>query len=131
MYFLILFFPLLSVMFDLLFASFLIKQYVIWFSILLLFLTFCSSIFIFYEVALSGVVTTIKLFDWITLSGYDICFGFSYDTLTSVMLLIITCISFFVHLYSIDYMGNDLHISRFIGYLSLFTFFYDFLSYFR
>lgn len=43
------------------------------------------------------------------------------------MLLIITGISFLVHLYSLGYMSEDPHLSRFIAYLSLFTFFMIFL----
>jgi len=39
------------------------------------------------------------------------------------MLVIILCISFFVHLYSLGYMKQDPHLLRFISYLSLFTFF--------
>jgi len=50
-----------------------------------------------------------------------------FDTLTSMMLIIITLISFLVHLYSIGYMSSDPHISRFMAYLSLFTVFMLFL----
>jgi NADH:ubiquinone oxidoreductase subunit 5 (subunit L)/multisubunit Na+/H+ antiporter MnhA subunit len=39
------------------------------------------------------------------------------------MLLVVTTVSFLVHLYSIDYMAHDPHLSRFMSYLSLFTFF--------
>jgi len=39
------------------------------------------------------------------------------------MLIVVGSVSFFVHLYSTDYMGNDPHIARFMAYLSLFTFF--------
>lgn len=39
------------------------------------------------------------------------------------MLLVITSISFFVHLYSLEYMSHDPFLNRFISYLSLFTFF--------
>lgn len=49
--------------------------------------------------------------------------GLLFDSLTCIMLLIVTGISFFVHLYSVGYMSHDPHIVRFISYLSLFTFF--------
>jgi NADH-quinone oxidoreductase subunit L len=39
------------------------------------------------------------------------------------MIIVISIISFFVHIYSIIYMGHDPHLSRFMSYLSLFTFF--------
>src|SRR5207302_604694 len=44
------------------------------------------------------------------------------DTLTAVMLVVVTTISAFVHLYSIGYMAEDPHRPRFFAYLSLFTF---------
>src|SRR5207302_2893273 len=44
------------------------------------------------------------------------------DTLTAVMLVVVTTISAFVHLYSIGYMAEDPHQPRFFSYLSLFTF---------
>lgn len=39
------------------------------------------------------------------------------------MLCVITFISTLVHLYSIEYMSTDPHLTRFMSYLSLFTFF--------
>jgi NADH-quinone oxidoreductase subunit L len=63
------------------------------------------------------------LYNWIVLDYSKIVIGFLFDSLTSVMLLIITSISFFVHLYSIGYMSHDPHLNRFMSYLSLFTFF--------
>ena len=52
-----------------------------------------------------------------------VSFGFLFDSLTSLMLIIVCGISFFVHLYSMGYMKYDPYIMRFISYLSLFTFF--------
>jgi NADH-ubiquinone oxidoreductase chain 5 len=46
-----------------------------------------------------------------------------FDSLTVVMLVVVTFISSLVHLYSTEYMINDPHLSRFMSYLSLFTFF--------
>jgi NADH-quinone oxidoreductase subunit L len=39
------------------------------------------------------------------------------------MLFVVTGVSFLVHVYSTDYMAADPHLGRFMGYLSLFTFF--------
>jgi proton-translocating NADH-quinone oxidoreductase chain L len=49
--------------------------------------------------------------------------GFYFDTLTVVMLVVITFVSSLVHLYSIGYMSADPHLPRFMSYLSIFTFF--------
>lgn len=39
------------------------------------------------------------------------------------MLLVVNIVSCLVHMYSIEYMGHDPKLTRFMGYLSLFTFF--------
>jgi NADH-quinone oxidoreductase subunit L len=39
------------------------------------------------------------------------------------MLVVVTCISCLVHIYSTEYMSSDPHLPRFMSYLSLFTFF--------
>ena len=49
--------------------------------------------------------------------------GLLYDSLTLTMVLIVIFISSLVHLYSFSYMKYDPYFLRFIGYLSLFTFF--------
>lgn len=65
----------------------------------------------------------IKLATWIS-SGLFYCnWAFFFDSLTLVMLTVVTSISTLVHLYSLQYMAHDPHLSRFMSYLSLFTFF--------
>jgi len=46
-----------------------------------------------------------------------------FDSLTVVMCCTVTFVSSIVHLYSTEYMAYDPHLSRFMSYLSLFTFF--------
>jgi hypothetical protein len=50
-------------------------------------------------------------------------FNFVFDSVSIVMALVITTISFLVHLYSTSYMKSDPHQIRFFALLSLFTFF--------
>lgn len=50
-------------------------------------------------------------------------FEFAVDSVSAIMVLTITFISFLVHVYSISYMKNDPHTVRFFGLLGLFTFF--------
>lgn len=88
-----------------------------------LFVSFLISCLVFYEVAFSGCVTYIKLSTWISSEVLNIDWGFMFDSLTVCMCVIVTFISFLVHLYSAEYMSHDPHISRFMSYLSLFTFF--------
>lgn len=81
------------------------------------------SFLIFYEVALSGSPCYITLFPWIDSGMFHVSWGFLFDSLTSVMLIVVTFISSMVHIYSISYMEQDPHVPRFMAYLSLFTFF--------
>jgi NADH-ubiquinone oxidoreductase chain 5 len=88
-----------------------------------LFLSFSLSLFAFYEVALAGCFTYIRLTTWISSEVLNVDWGFMFDSLTVTMCVIVTFISFLVHLYSTEYMSHDPHLPRFMSYLSLFTFF--------
>jgi len=92
-------------------------------TVLCLFLSFLISIFVFYEVALLGAPVYLTLGNWITSDILNVNWGFMFDSLTALMCVVVTFISFLVHLYSIEYMSHDPHLARFMSYLSLFTFF--------
>ena len=77
----------------------------------------------FYEVALCGSVCVAPLSSWFSSEMFDASWGFYFDTLTVVMLMVITSISSLVHLYGVSYMSHDPHLPRFMSYLSIFTFF--------
>jgi NADH-ubiquinone oxidoreductase chain 5 len=88
-----------------------------------LFLSLLISFFAFYEVAFLNCCVYIKLSTWISSDVLNIDWGFMFDSLTVSMCVVVTFISFVVHLYSIEYMSHDPHLPRFMSYLSLFTFF--------
>lgn len=73
-----------------------------------------------YEVGIQVGLKQIYLADWLP---YDASWGLLFDSLTVVMLSVVTLISTCVHLYSLSYMQGDPHLPRFLSYLSLFTFF--------
>lgn len=81
------------------------------------------SLLAFYEVVFSNCVVYIKLTSWISSEALSISWGFVFDTLTVVMCVVVTFVSCLVHLYSTEYMAHDPHLTRFMSYLSLFTFF--------
>src|ERR1700761_119079 len=64
----------------------------------------------------------IALFPWITSGDLQVYWSLRVDTLTAVMLVVVTTVSSLVHLYSIGYMDEDPNRPRFFAYLSLFTF---------
>lgn len=92
-------------------------------TILCLGLTLLLSCFAFYEVALLGSPCYFQLMPWFDSQLFCFAWGFQFDSLTAIMLIVVTFISFLVHLYSTEYMSHDPHLPRFMSYLSLFTFF--------
>ncbi len=78
---------------------------------------------LFYDVALLGNERTIELFTWIDSGALQASWSLRFDTLTAVMVFVVTVVSSMVHVYSIGYMSHDRGIPRFMAYLSLFTFF--------
>ncbi|HEY1797900.1 MAG TPA: NADH-quinone oxidoreductase subunit L [Stellaceae bacterium] len=65
----------------------------------------------------------IHLATWIAAGGVDVAWSLRLDTLSGVMIIVVTSVSAMVHIYSIGYMHGDPHVPRFMAYLSLFTFF--------
>ncbi|OKO87528.1 NADH:ubiquinone oxidoreductase subunit L [Bradyrhizobium sp. NAS80.1] len=64
----------------------------------------------------------IQVLPWIFSGDLQVWWALRVDTLTAVMLVVVTTVSSLVHLYSIGYMDEDPYRPRFFGYLSLFTF---------
>ena len=123
MYLLVIYLPLISAFVAGFCGRWLGKKGASWFTTILLGITFLLSCFIFYEVCLYRVPCYINIFPWIQIDNLIVNWGFLFDNLTASMLIVVNSISFLVHLYSIDYMSEDPHRSRFMSYLSLFTFF--------
>lgn len=123
MYLSIIFLPFLGSLFSGFFGHFLGKKGSAYLTTSLMFFTVILSVIIFYTVGLKGTTYTYILYSWINSEIFNISFGFLFDSLTSIMLIVVCSISFLVHLYSIEYMSEDPHLSRFMSYLSLFTFF--------
>jgi len=123
MYLLIIINPLINSLFSLLFGRYIGSNGTILLTVFGMLTNFLLSILIFFEVALSSCPVYIKTFSWLNCEMLDFSWGFLFDTLTVVMLVVVNCVSLVVHIYSIDYMRMDPHKVRFFSYLSLFTFF--------
>ncbi len=86
-------------------------------------LSLLFALVIFKLVALENTPQTVQLFSWIVSGSFQVEWALRFDTLTAVMLVVVTGVSTLVHYYSIGYMHHDPHNPRFFSYLSLFTFF--------
>ena len=88
-----------------------------------LFVSAILSWVIFAQFWLDGTVGyTVPVLDWIQSGDLVVHWAFKVDTLTAVMLVVVTTVSALVHLYSWGYMEEDPSQPRFFAYLSLFTF---------
>jgi NADH-quinone oxidoreductase subunit L len=88
----------------------------------LVLVTMPLSWFALYQVGMEGHEARIELFRFIDSGELQTSWALRIDTLTAVMLVVVTTVSGLVHLYSIGYMADDDGRPRFFAYLSLFTF---------
>jgi NADH-quinone oxidoreductase subunit L len=77
----------------------------------------------FFQVAVGGHPATIHLLTWIDTGDLRVEWALRFDTLSAVMVGVVSVVSCMVHIYSVGYMAEDKCIPRFMAYLSLFTFF--------
>src|SRR5574338_505911 len=75
-----------------------------------------------YQDVKAGNVFNGPLYVWATSGGISFEIGFLIDSLTVMMMLVVTFVSLMVHLYTIGYMHDDPGYQRFFSYISLFTF---------
>src|SRR5215204_4602327 len=79
--------------------------------------------FVFADILHYDEPQVIPITTWIKAGGVDVDWALRLDTLSGVMILVVTIVSAMVHVYAVGYMAGDPGIPRFMSYLSLFTFF--------
>ena len=80
------------------------------------------STLILYEVISNQYQSNVVLAKWIYSGTLNVNWSIKIDSLSAIMLVVVTYVSSLVHIYSIGYMSHDPHKPRFMAYLSLFTF---------
>ncbi len=82
--------------------------------------------FILSAMTLSSVIDGARfnetLYTWMVVGGLKMEIGFMVDSLTAMMMCVVTFVSLMVHIYTIGYMDEDEGYNRFFAYISLFTF---------
>lgn len=71
---------------------------------------------------MDGATYNGTLYNWMTVAGLKLEIGFLIDSLTAMMMCVVTFVSLMVHIYTIGYMRDDPGYNRFFSYISLFTF---------
>jgi NADH-quinone oxidoreductase subunit L len=87
-------------------------------------ISFLISAFLFIKII--NLPVNLRFFDkvffqWVPVGHFLVNFGFYIDPLSILMILIVTGVSFVIHLYSIGYMKEEEHFSRYFSYLNLFV----------
>ena len=80
-----------------------------------------ASAMVFQDV-LAGHTFNGTVYTWMVLGDLRFEVGFLIDSLTAMMMLVVTFVSLMVHIYTIGYMHDDPGYQRFFSYISLFTF---------
>ncbi len=90
-------------------------------TILGVFIAFVISCMTLSDV-LAGASYNATLYQWMNVAGMKLEIGFLVDSLTAMMMCVVTFVSLMVHIYTIGYMKDDDGYNRFFSYISLFTF---------
>ncbi|MDH5327879.1 MAG: NADH-quinone oxidoreductase subunit L [Gammaproteobacteria bacterium] len=94
-----------------------------WVTIIGVAVSFVLSVVVFKDVIYDGAaVYNATVYQWMFTDNINFEVGFLVDSLTAVMLIVVTFVSFMVHIYTIGYMHDDPGYQRFFSYISLFTF---------
>lgn len=91
-------------------------------TILGVFVAFIISALVFYEVIQSGIRFEATVYEWMVIGDLRMEIGFLIDSMTAMMMCVVTFVSLMVHIYTIGYMQGEDGYNRFFSYISLFTF---------
>jgi NADH-ubiquinone oxidoreductase chain 5 len=95
----------------------------VYISIFCIFISMFLSVCIFLKEGLTLNPYNFKIGVWLFSEELSVYWNFLVDSITIIMLLVVTTISLCVHVFSSSYLGTDPHLNRFMSYISIFTFF--------
>ncbi|MCQ0029538.1 NADH-quinone oxidoreductase subunit L [Burkholderia glumae] len=84
-------------------------------------ISFVLSMVVFLQV-LDGASFNATVYEWMHVGPLKLEVGFLVDSLTAMMMVVVTFVSLMVHVYTIGYMQDEDGYQRFFSYISLFTF---------
>jgi NADH-quinone oxidoreductase subunit L len=94
-----------------------------WFvPVLLVAASWVASMIVFVNVVFGGETYHVTLYEWIGSGDFHVEIAFLVDSLTAMLLLVVSSVGLLVHVYSIGYMNGDRGFWRFFAYLNLFMF---------
>jgi NADH-quinone oxidoreductase subunit L len=93
-----------------------------WVSVACMVLAAFCGVTAFLQVAFGHAPQTVPIVTFLDVGAFEVSWSLRYDTLSAVMVGMVTFISTLIHIYSVGYMSHDPTTPRFFAYLSLFTF---------
>ena len=84
-------------------------------------IAFLLSAKVFFDV-MGGASFNATVYEWMNVGSLKLEVGFLVDSLTAMMMVVVTFVSLMVHVYTIGYMAEEDGYQRFFSYISLFTF---------
>ena len=94
-----------------------------WVTILGVGTSFVLSLVVLKDVAFdNAAIYNQAVYTWMVSDGIRFEVGFLIDSLSALMMVVVTSVSLMVHIYTIGYMHEDPGYQRFFSYISLFTF---------
>ena len=124
-FWLIPFIPLFSSFLLAIFGRALPKKYISFQACFAVFVSFIISVISFFgllQVSQESYPLLKTLFTWIKSGSFSINLSLQLDPLSAVMAMVVSGVSFIIHVYSVGYMTEDKSYSRYFTYLNLFTF---------
>lgn len=85
-------------------------------------ISFLLSLWVLKQVVVDDVYFNQSIYQWLQAGSLSLEVGFMVDSLTAVMMTVVTFVSLMVHIYTIGYMQDDEGYCRFFSYIALFTF---------
>ena len=84
--------------------------------------SFCGVAALVSIAYISPALDPVDLGTWFDVGGFQLHWALRQDTLSSVMVAMVTCVATLIHIYSVGYMAHERRSFRFFAYLSLFSF---------
>ena len=85
--------------------------------------SFFLSMIVFWKIVPGGQGPyNADVYTWLESSGVPFRIGFLIDELSATMMVVVSFVSWMIHIYTIGYMQDDPGYQRFFSYISLFTF---------
>ena len=91
-------------------------------TILGVLLSFVLSALVFQSVVYDGARFDATIYEWMEIGGVKMEIGFLIDSITAMMMCVVTFVSLMVHIYTIGYMAEDEGYNRLFSYITLSTF---------